>query len=298
MIPPTAILGAISTCEGFLKEIYSILKEVKNCPQDIGRIVENFSLSQLMLPRFFAFFKTHMTNIREEIATEIATITNSLNGKLQYLVSKLKAMRDGRTWRRLTWYWAKDDLSEAEKELALWMMKIHALAQCFPPIMRNDLYNEFVSADFQSTNSPLTAFLTGLAMRKKLEEDENRRLEDFSLRGKAPVYPAEVVHFDCDKWIVPLRYTRKKEEQDRIELDIARLVSLLTDTGANRMYLPKASHYSCNTFESNGETFTESFAIHYEIPANLTSIDSLKLAIKSTIDYVSSWCDIEVYDTS
>ena len=174
VLPPTAILGAISTCEGFVKEIYGILKEVKDCPKDVGRIKENFSLSQSMLPKFLSFFKAHERDISDDIRNDITDITASLNGKLQYLVGRMTAMRDERSWRRLTWYWTKEHLTDAEQELALWVVKIHAIAQCLPPVMRNNLYNEFVSKEFRSKNSPLTALLAGLEMRKRLEGTQPR----------------------------------------------------------------------------------------------------------------------------
>jgi hypothetical protein len=288
VIPPTAIIGAISTCEGFLKEICGILGAIKNCPKDVHKITQNFSLSQRMLPRFFTFFEAHEESIPKDISSDITNITNSLNGKLQYLVGRMNAMKDGRSWRRLTWYWAKDDLADAEQELALWVMKIHALAQCLPPVMRNDLYNAFVSEEFRSNNSPLTTLLAGLEMRKMLDEAEDRSLDDLRhLKGESPSYAPGSVHFDSDKWIIPRQYARRPDEQKRIEADVARLVSLLHDSNAGRMHLPKASLYSSDDFKAQQQTFTVSLGLHYETPTNVTSITSLKNAIKNNTKHVS-----------
>lgn len=297
VLPPTAILGAITTCEGILKEIYGILAAIKDCPKDVKKIRESFNLSNDMLPRFFRFFKAEEENIPKDINDSIANITVSLNTKLEYLTRKLKAKRDGASWRRFVWYWAKDDFAGVEQELGLWVIKVHHLAQCLHPDLRTRLYNEFASEKFLA-NSPLTALLAGLKMRTRLDEDEHRKLEDFSLMGDVPPHAPDSIQFIPDKWGIPGQYARQLDEQKRIELDVARLVSLLNDSDASRMHLPKANLYTLRTFTSEQlaadgtepvkQTFTTALEIHYESPTDVISITSLKEAIENNTKHVRS----------
>ena len=269
---------------------YTISSELSEIAREISKISgERFGVDNAMLSRLLGFFQRYRHQLASDLYHSIASATHSLKEKLWTLRSKLRPIEAGMTWKRIAWRVKKGDVISAANDLERWTVRLSLLVNLLPAQLREVLALDFASVDFNADDRR-SSLLQSLLMKQHHEKDLGRTLADFrSLQCRPDYGDQRIREYDGESWMMLMtEYMRRTGLKKLIELDMARLVSLLSRSDVRTMHLPEAlCHYEQPTEVSDPYVLLK---MVYRKPQNVDQICSLSWLLKQGFTRVCQTC--------
>ena len=295
MVDPLTVLSAIDTSLSLAKELWAFAQDIKDFKTDHADLVIKFEYREAVLEKFIAFFSERQSDIDEKVRSALIGVTKVLNKKLEDLKKGVEARKRGNVLDHFVWHFVKDSLNTADRDLAEWTKEMHDIFSSLPQEMRDLLAHKFVSQTYWGRKKALRAILASDSMRAKVQQPdtEERVQELLNLRdktGKLGTQPDDKYFSEPDIIIVPDEYLYVSENRE-IEVEVAKLVDVLSDTLAQEMHLPKAYQYFASKKGGPGTDEKEAvwrYGIVYEKPSYVKKTCKLKDMIKRSVGQKAS----------
>ena len=285
---PLTILGGIQTCASLAQGLYDLVQTIRHYTEDADDLILNFEYDNLMLENFIEFFKEHEQDIALNVRTLVSKATKSLEAKLDDTYKRLALHRHNNFRGRATWVLTKSKLTEAVQDHTKWVTQMNLLLANLPKQLLANLFNKFASDEYGEGEHPLSALLANVEMRKQRLQNMHASLAVFAaLKRDDPGYGDTTKIIRPDIIPVPQAFLNKESETAEVELEVARLTSVLQIAEAEAMHTPKALAYFPRMAEVGGKQRPYQFGIAYDTPRSTACVKSLKAIIQEGKAFVA-----------